>query len=161
MVSVRPKFDGYLDEYYCLSTDEKPTSDHVANGSTLVEIDTGKKYMYDKENRSWHAKSSGSSSGGGSTGGGFVLLDAAFDETSQVPYIPMPAGELFQLCMENVVLLGTGDDGYVQITYFAIDEGQYAFAAFAFRSSIVFLASDSASYPQYMLQNGSGGGAPT
>lgn len=35
-----------------LSTDEKPTED-VANGTTFIEIDTGKIYMYDLENEEW------------------------------------------------------------------------------------------------------------
>lgn len=36
----------------CLSTDEKPTT-NIANGSTLVEMDTGKVYMFDEENSTW------------------------------------------------------------------------------------------------------------
>jgi hypothetical protein len=39
-----------------LSTDEKPTTIKgavVDNGSTFIEIDTGKLYMYDLEHQTW------------------------------------------------------------------------------------------------------------
>lgn len=40
-------------EYYMLSTDgDKPTKD-VANGSVLLEMDTGDVYVFDKENSAW------------------------------------------------------------------------------------------------------------
>lgn len=35
----------------CLSTDTKPVG--MTNGSTLMEMDTGKVYMYDEENEQW------------------------------------------------------------------------------------------------------------
>ena len=37
---------------YCLSTDIKPT-EGVANGSCLVEMDTGKLFFFDEENQRW------------------------------------------------------------------------------------------------------------
>ena len=41
-----------------LSTDEKPTVTYkytkIENGSTFIEMDTGKVYMYDEENATWH-----------------------------------------------------------------------------------------------------------
>ena len=39
-----------------LSTDEKPTEINdtpIENGSTFIEIDTGKIYLYDLENEEW------------------------------------------------------------------------------------------------------------
>lgn len=45
-----------------LSTDEKPLD--VANGSRFDELDTGKSYRYDEENRKWLANSSGGGGGG-------------------------------------------------------------------------------------------------
>lgn len=40
-----------------LSTDEKPTAttdgSPIENGSTFIEIDTGKIFMYDLENTQW------------------------------------------------------------------------------------------------------------
>ena len=36
-----------------LSLDSKPTTSQIPNGSTFMEMDTGKVYMYDKENTQW------------------------------------------------------------------------------------------------------------
>lgn len=43
-------------ELYGLSTDTKPTEmqgKYIANGSTFIEMDTGKIYLYDLENQEW------------------------------------------------------------------------------------------------------------
>ena len=40
-------------EYRGLSTDTKPTE--TANGSVFLEIDTGKVFCYDAENKTWIA----------------------------------------------------------------------------------------------------------
>ena len=49
--------DGKMEvELRGLSTDEKPTTIKRAtidNGSTFIEIDTGKIYMYDLEHQQW------------------------------------------------------------------------------------------------------------
>lgn len=37
----------------CLSTDAKPTGDHIQNGSKLIEMDTGKVFMYDAQGKIW------------------------------------------------------------------------------------------------------------
>lgn len=50
-----------------LSTDEKPLD--VANGSRFDEMDTGKSYRFDEENKKWLVNYSGSGGGGGSGGG--------------------------------------------------------------------------------------------
>lgn len=39
-------------EGHCLAADTKPT-DGVANGSTLIEMDTGKVYMFDEAGEEW------------------------------------------------------------------------------------------------------------
>lgn len=44
----------YYREGSCLSTDTKPT-EGWANGSTLLEMDTKKVYVYDAENEVWRA----------------------------------------------------------------------------------------------------------
>lgn len=36
-----------------LSTDEKPINKYVGNGSTFIEMDTGKVFMYDAEHKLW------------------------------------------------------------------------------------------------------------
>lgn len=43
-------------EFHGLSTDEKPikyNDNLIDNGSIFYEIDTGKKYLFDKENKEW------------------------------------------------------------------------------------------------------------
>ena len=38
---------------FCLSTDQKPIAGGLANGSCLIEIDTGNAFFYDEENVVW------------------------------------------------------------------------------------------------------------
>ena len=40
-------------EYRGLSTDEKPISDFIGNGSVFIEIDTGKVFIFDEQNKTW------------------------------------------------------------------------------------------------------------
>ena len=42
----------WVHDVRCLSTDTKPT-ENIHNGSTLLEMDTGKMYMFDKDNEQW------------------------------------------------------------------------------------------------------------
>lgn len=39
-------------EYRGLSTDEKPI-ERVGNGSIFIEMDSGKVYMFDEQNKEW------------------------------------------------------------------------------------------------------------
>ena len=43
---------GYI-EVACLSTDTKPTDDYIQNGSRLIEMDTGKVFLYDAQGKIW------------------------------------------------------------------------------------------------------------
>lgn len=54
MVSVLEK-KGELREFYCLSTDDKPTEEdyQIGNADILLEIDTGDIYLYDADGASW------------------------------------------------------------------------------------------------------------
>lgn len=56
MVTVLRKivYDQWIHDVRCLSTDTKPT-EHIANGSTCLEIDTGDLYVFDAENHQWNA----------------------------------------------------------------------------------------------------------
>jgi hypothetical protein len=58
-----------------LSTDTKPTGEFdglsVQNGSEYTEVDTGKKFLFDYDNATWHEVQTG---GGGGTSGGIVLV---------------------------------------------------------------------------------------
>ena len=68
MVTVNTKKinNGYLMDVRCLSTDEKPTVTptpngylqpgyfvEIQNGTPLIEIDTGKKYLFDGASKTW------------------------------------------------------------------------------------------------------------
>ena len=55
MVSInrRTLYGEVYNDVRCLSSDPTPT-DGMRNGSTLTEIDTGKTYMYDSDNETWH-----------------------------------------------------------------------------------------------------------
>ena len=44
--------DVYLKTFYGLSTDSKPT-EHLANGSCFIEINTGDVYFFDEANIVW------------------------------------------------------------------------------------------------------------
>jgi len=63
MISVnrRTLYGEVFNDVRCLSSDEKPT-EGIKNGSTLIEIDTGKRYLYDALSGSWNEFSQG---GGG------------------------------------------------------------------------------------------------
>ena len=53
-------------QIFCLSTDKKPKLGKESNGSILVEVDTGKTYLYDYIDSSWDEFEQ---SGGGGSGG--------------------------------------------------------------------------------------------
>lgn len=42
----------WIHDVRLLSTDTKPT-EHIHNGSTCIEMDTGKIYMFDEDNSLW------------------------------------------------------------------------------------------------------------
>lgn len=54
MVTVKPS--NFINEYYGLSTDTKPTFPKIPNGSIFFEMDTGDIYMWDIENGVWIAQ---------------------------------------------------------------------------------------------------------
>lgn len=59
MISIIVHRDDYNKSFDLrgLSTDSKPTS--VPNGSSFIEIDTGKGYLFDEENKQWIELQSG------------------------------------------------------------------------------------------------------
>lgn len=62
MISVNTHKNNLVTGYdvRCLSTDTKPT-EKIPNGSTCIEIDTGKGYLYDAEGAEWYEIPEGSS----------------------------------------------------------------------------------------------------
>lgn len=67
-------------KFNLLSTDVKPTD--CPNGSRINEIDTGKVYLFDEENKVWYEKPN---SGGGGGGGGSVTVDTTVNGASANP----------------------------------------------------------------------------
>lgn len=51
--AIRKKNDQYGDVYVCKSTDDKPTTE-VGNGDIVIEIDTGKYFIFDADGAAWH-----------------------------------------------------------------------------------------------------------
>ena len=52
-ISRNKDLDSWLNDVRCLSTDVKPT-ENIPNGSTCIEIDTGKKYLFDEAEKVWN-----------------------------------------------------------------------------------------------------------
>ena len=50
-VNKRLLWDRWVFDVRCLSTDEKPAD--VPNGTPCLEIDTGKKYLFDGDSKTW------------------------------------------------------------------------------------------------------------
>lgn len=63
----------YVADIYCDSSDTKPTTE-LANGSTLTEVDTGKRYLFNEANTSWVEVS-----GGGGNPNSRTLLTGTLD----------------------------------------------------------------------------------
>lgn len=82
------------DEYRGLSSDVKPTK--VGNGSTMLEIDTGKRYMYDAEHDEWHVMPSEGGSGSGA-------VDSVNGKTGDVVLNASDVG-----AMEGITILSYG-----------------------------------------------------
>lgn len=59
-------YDTWIHDVRCLSTDTKPT-EGIHNGSTLMEIDTGKGYLFDAVGKQWHELE----------GGGTIVIPSA------------------------------------------------------------------------------------
>lgn len=55
MISInrRVLYGNVYHDVRCLSTDEKPTN-RIANGSTLIEIDTGERFLFDSGEKRWN-----------------------------------------------------------------------------------------------------------
>ena len=51
-MAVTLEAGNYVNDYFGLSTDEKPTA-YVPNGSSFCEIDTGEFYFFDSDAGVW------------------------------------------------------------------------------------------------------------
>lgn len=87
-----------------LSTDAKPTLDKKSNGSSFTEIDTGKKFLYDGEHKTWYelkTGSSGSGSGATYTAGKGISINSA----NVISIVPDEVGQ--QLSLSKVATSGS------------------------------------------------------
>ena len=171
MVSVRPKFEGYLDEYYGLSTDDKPVYDSVVNGSTFVEIDTWKQYYYDKGHKIWHERTDitgeGSASGNGGIETEIIALNTTVEGSFIYYIIPMMPDDLFDLCNRKRVLLEfTPEEGNSEYSAIIIwhrgeaessVDGTSDYYYFEVCSTYLFESFDSGVYPMTGEQYNPGG----
>ena len=73
---------------YCNSTDEKPT-DALANGSKLIEVDTGAEFLFDEENSEWVEVSTG---GGGGSANKWYRYSGLLDGGSENQGLPFMLG---------------------------------------------------------------------
>ncbi len=53
LIRNQSRYGTWLEDVRCLSTDEKPI-ENIHNGSTCIEIDTGKKYLFDSKSKTWN-----------------------------------------------------------------------------------------------------------
>lgn len=51
MITVTPNEKCFL--FYGLSSDKKPITPYIGNGSEFIEQDTGKIYFFDEDNQEW------------------------------------------------------------------------------------------------------------
>ena len=63
MITMKP--GNYINEYYGLTTDTKPTDPYLPNASIFYEMDTGDIYLYDAANGEWVLQPSSDGGGGG------------------------------------------------------------------------------------------------
>lgn len=73
----------YYREGHCLSTDAKPSG--IANGSSLIEMDTGKIFFFDQAGRAWVEFGGDGGDGGGDSGDSNVLTFDGYGAAVDAP----------------------------------------------------------------------------
>lgn len=112
--------------YYGLSTDTKPTG-AVLNGREFVEMDTGKKYLFDYENGEWLEQPEE----GGGGGGGVLIVHQSHDEVHGIYTLDKTWKEIADAILVGPVLLLAEDDfleysiGSSPIQSVSIEDGSY------------------------------------
>lgn len=125
MISVKnvEKFAKNADGVYvhsvegvCLSTDTKPTN--WANGSTLLEMDTSKVFVYDATNNTWNIWTGNSAVASVNGKTGTVVLDAADVGAIAAPSSPTSGDVLAYDGTAWVAQNNSGDDAFfvVEVT---------------------------------------------
>lgn len=117
--------DKVLIEAACLSTDTKPTTG-VANGSKCIEMDTGKKYMFNEEDSEWEElPSSGGGGGGGTTVEALsVTQNGTYTAPSGKAYSPVTvnvSGGSSDFSTAQMTIINTVEDSLVYLTGVRVD----------------------------------------
>lgn len=92
------------------STDTKPTD--VATGSTLVETDTGKSYVFDEDSAKWTETKSGG--GGGGSSSGVFWVNVLYDEDTGIGSLDKTAGEILDAINAGSAIFAKYVDDSVQ-----------------------------------------------
>ncbi len=78
--------DKVYTESVCLSTDVKPTTG-IANGSTCIEMNTGKKFMFNEDSGEWVEVPSSGGGGGGDSDFSTAVLTFVLSEGSSAQFV--------------------------------------------------------------------------
>lgn len=102
-----------LIEGVCLSTDTKPTTG-IANGSTIIEINTGKTYMFDEDSSEWDEIGSGGGGGGGGGGSSDYSIAKVTITSSTATDFNISVPNIFQDEMYSILTKSDVSGGDVQ-----------------------------------------------
>ncbi len=117
-----------------LSSDEKPTGTYngtvIANGSSYIEINTGKTYLYDEESRLWSAQAGGAGNGSSGSMNLSVALEAAIaSQVNNTRVISLTETQLASGSVIEAVGIPTYVSDVTQYAAYGISEtGWYIFA---------------------------------
>lgn len=78
MITLKP--GSFMNNYFGLSTDEKPEDQHVPNASLFYEMDTGNLYMFDRENTTWIKQIGGSGGEDSGDDSGDIIIEPLYIE---------------------------------------------------------------------------------
>lgn len=115
---------------YCMKADTKPTTG-VQNGDKILEMDTGKVFIFDEEGAAWYEQPSSGGGGGGLPENAFIvtITDAGEGLTCDKTYEEMSAAY---------------SDGKIPYLKYVDSEGEYPVIEYAFTSVYDVEASEEA-----------------
>lgn len=118
-------------ESVCLSTDSKPTTG-IANGSTCIEMNTGKKFMFNEDSGEWVEVPSSGGGGGGGGGGDFSTAQVTvniidFEDGAEVHLMDVPkvengilmSGEMYVVTATDTITIPIAPNG---VAFKSMDE---------------------------------------
>lgn len=139
------------------STDTKPTD--VATGSTMVETDTGKSYVFDEDSAKWTETKSGG--GGGGSSSGVFWVNVLYDEDTDVESLDKTTGEIlnaleagnevFSMSVQEISAGTTITSiGIMVGTFVQTNPATYVFTFFSNGTTMAYGNSDPDGYPTLM-----------